>query len=86
MLADVTQKTEHIQPLRPVEIIDYQCGIGAVEIDELTDLLPDAIHPISHYIRRVQLPLCRLKTGVADKPRSAAHQGNRAVPGFLKAT
>ena len=71
MLADVAQKIQHVDIGGPIQIIDDQGRIIALEVDKLADLIADFLHPARDHVGSVQLTLSGLETGVADQTRGA---------------
>ena len=86
VLADVTQKVEHIDLRHPIKVIDHQRRIVPCKVDKLADLLPDLGDPVRHHLRGVQLPLGGLETRITDQASGASYQRNGSMPGGLKAT
>ena len=87
MLADIAQKGQHIQALRPVQVVDeHGRGRARVEIDKPRDLSAQLIHPPRHHIGRIELALLSLEAGIANQTRSAAYHNDGPMPGQLKTT
>ena len=86
MLTDVAQKIQHVDIGGPIQIIDDQGRIIAIEVNKLTDLIADFLHPTRHHIGCIQLTFGSFKAGVSDQTCSAPNQSDWAMPRFLKTT
>ena len=86
MLAYVADKVEEGPVLHPVVVVDKLGPVGsiAVEIKEMTELLPDAGHIVAQGFEREEIPLLRFARRVSDHSGRAAHKCDRFVPAFLE--
>ena len=85
MLANVSEKIEHINVGCPIQIVHHQRRVIAIKIDKLADLIPYLLDPAPHDLGRIQLSLRGLEAGVTNQTRRATHQSYGAVTGLLKA-
>ncbi len=82
VLADVAQELEGRDGAQPVGVVEQE---GAVEIEELAELGPDALQVALDRLEGEQLALVLLAPGVADHAGPAAGQRDGPVPGLLEA-
>ncbi len=83
VLADVAEELDRGEALRPVEVVDHDRGVLALEGQERLDLAAQPPDPAGDRLRRVQRAL-RGRAWVADLPGRAAHQRQRPVAGLLE--
>ena len=86
MLAHVSQKIEHIDVSRPIQIVHHKRRVIAFKINKLADLLTDFLDPPTNDLWSVELALGRFEAGITNQTGRAAYQRNGAMARLLKTT
>ena len=85
MLAHITDKIEEEIVLHPVVIVAYLGTVdGVVEVEELGQLLADAVDVVLHLVDGEELALGSLEGGVAYHAGGTTHDGQGLVACHLK--
>ena len=86
MLADVADKVEEGELAHPVVVVDEDGGVGggAVEVEELAELLADALLVVTEGVGVEEVAFLRFAGGVADHAGGAAEQHDGAVAALLQ--
>ena len=79
VLPDVPQELEHRDLAEPVEVVDHDRRRRAVEVEESLELRADPGEVRLERRPVEEVPLRRRAGRVADHPRSAAHEDDRAA-------
>jgi hypothetical protein len=85
MLAHVADEVEEEVVFHPVVVVDYFGTVGGVvEVEELGELLADALHVVVDLFGSEEFAFLGLERGVADHAGGTAHQCERFVSSDLE--
>ena len=83
VLADVAQQVDGGQRRGPVQVVDHDGCVVALEGQVGLDLGADPVDPLAHRLLGVESAF-RFRLGVADQAGGTTDQGERPVPGELQ--
>ena len=85
-LADFACEVEEGEVLHPVVVVDELSAVGcvALEVEEVCQLLLDALHVVAQRFFVQQVALLTLSAGVANHAGSSAHEGDGLVATALQ--
>ena len=87
-LADVADEVKEREVLHPIVVVDELCVVGsiALEIEELGQLLADALLVVTQHRLINQYTLLRLARRIANHTRGSTNQSVRLVSATLEVT